>query len=133
MTIRNNHLSHIKLKGSFNIDCNRIIFSDEEIEILEKWGHWFEGLMSGELTPFTEAQVRFIKVINGESEPFSLEEKAYFKYLGRKSVEMKYGDRLKIRYEVTDDTFYSRDDKKKMNRLTYGTIAGIHRKGLSEK
>jgi|GEM_PF-1411308 len=133
MDNRERHKEFIEEKGSFKIDCDLIVFSIEEIEILEKWGHWFESLVSGELTPFTEDQERFIKVISGDMEPFSLEEKAYFKYLGRKNAEKKYGDRLKIRYEATDNTFYSREDRKKINRLTYGTMSGIHRKSINER
>ncbi len=50
-----------------------------------------------------------------------------------KAVEKKYGDRLKVKYQVEDDTFYSIDDKKKMIRIAYGTMAQNHHKGLSEK
>ena len=100
---------------------------------MKKWGHWFGALVAGDLQPFTEPQERFIAVINGEVEPFPCEEKAWFKYLGRKAVEKKYGNKLHVMYETEDDTFYSRVDKKKMNRITYGTISQIHNKGLSEK
>ncbi len=33
------------------------------------------------------------------------------------AVEKKYGDRLNVKYQTEDDTFYSREDKKKMNRI----------------
>lgn len=133
MNSKGEHLEFNAHKGLFHIDCDLKIFSQEEIEIIEKWGHWFMALVSGELKPFTESQERFIKVMKGEIGPGSLEEKAWFKYLGRKAVEKKYGDRLKVKYEAEDDTFYSIDDRKKMNRITYGTIAQNHYKGLSEK
>ncbi len=66
MNSKGEHLEYIAHKGLFNIDCNLIIFSKEEIEILEKWGHWFMALVSGELKPITEMQARFIKVMNRE-------------------------------------------------------------------
>lgn len=66
-----------------------------------------------------------------KDKPQTIEEKAWFKYLGRKAVEKKYGDRLKVKYQTEADTFYSREDKKKMNRITYGTISQIHNKGLT--
>jgi uncharacterized protein len=127
------HLEFIAHKGLYDIDCDLKIFSPEEIQLIEKWGHWFMALVSGELKPFTASQERFIKVMKREVDPISLEERAWFKYLGRKAVEKKYGDRLKIRYETENDTFYSREDKKKMNQITYGTISRIHHRGLSEK
>lgn len=131
MSTRGEHLEYISERGLFSLDCSPKIFSHEEIQVIEKWGHWFHALLSGELKPFTGAQVRFIQVMNREVEPQTMEEKAWFKYLGRIAVEKKYGDRLGIKYSAEEDTFYSREDKKKLNRITYGTIAGIHRKGLS--
>jgi uncharacterized protein YifE (UPF0438 family) len=133
MNTKGEHLEYIAQRGLFHIDCDLVIFSKEEIEILEKWGHWFMALVSGELKPFTESQERFIKVMKRETGPISLEEKAWFKYLGRKAVEKKYGERLKVKYQAEDDTFYSIEYKKKMNQITYGTIAQNHHKGLSEK
>lgn len=119
--------------GLFNVDCSHEIFSKEELQILEKWGFWFSALVSGDLKPFTEAQERFIKVMKGEDKAVTPEEIAWFKYLGRKAVERKYGDRLNVRYEDEDDKFYSRSDKKKMRRINFSTMAWNHRKGLSEK
>ncbi len=127
------HLEFIAHKGLYDIDCNLIIFSSEEIQAIENWGHWFMALVSGELKPFTEAQERFIKVMKRELVPISVEERAWFKYLGRKAVEKKYNDRLNVKYQTEDDTFYSSEDTKKMNRIAYGTISQIHNKGLSEK
>jgi uncharacterized protein len=126
-------MEYVSHMGLYSLDCSPKIFSREEIHVIEKWGHWFNALLSGELKPFTDAQVRFIRVMNREVEPQTVEEKAWFKYLGRKTVEKKFGDRLKVRYEAEDDTFYSIDDKRKMNMLTYSTIAQNHHKGLSER
>jgi uncharacterized protein YifE (UPF0438 family) len=133
MSSKEKHQEFIMQKGPFKIDCNLAIFSNEEIGVLERWGHWFKALVEDELKPFTESQKRFIEVFNGESDPFTLEEIAWFKYQGRKAVEEKYGDRLKVSYEEEVDTFYSREDWKKINQITYGTISQIHNKGLSEK
>jgi uncharacterized protein len=49
MDSKGEHLEYIAHKGLFNIDCDLKIFSKEEIEILEKWGHWFMALVSEEL------------------------------------------------------------------------------------
>jgi uncharacterized protein YifE (UPF0438 family) len=133
MNSKGEHLEYIAHKGLFSIDCDLLIFSNEEIQILEKWGHWFNALVSGELKPFTESQKSFIKVMKREIDPNTVEEKAWFKYLGRKAVEKKYGERLKVKYQPEDDTFYSIEDKKKTNLLTFSTVAQNHHKGLSEK
>ncbi len=133
MSSKERHLEYIRQKGSFSIDCSLAIFSSEEIEILEKWGHWFKALVDGELEPFTESQKRFIEVIGGSIDPFSLEEVAWNKYINRKIIEKESGDSLKASYIPENDTFYPREDIDKMNRINYGTISQIHHRGLSEK
>jgi uncharacterized protein YifE (UPF0438 family) len=133
MDSKGEHLEYLGHRGLFDINCSTAIFSPEEIQILEKWGHWFTALVAGDLKPFTEDQERFIRVMKREIKPETPHEFAFFKYLGRKAVEKKYGDSLSLKYEAEHDTFYSREDKKKMNRITYGTITGIHQKGLTGK
>jgi uncharacterized protein len=133
MNSKGEHLEYIAHKGLYDIDCDHKIFSPEEIQAIEKWGHWFIALVSGALKPFTASQERFIKVMKREVVPTSLEERAWFKYLGRKAVEKKYGEKLKVKYQAEDDTFYSIEDKKKMNKITFSTMAQNHHKGLAEK
>jgi uncharacterized protein len=107
MDSKGEHLEYISQHGLYSIDCNREIFTYEEMRIIQKWGHWFTGLVSGELKPFTDLQERFIKVMNGVLDPSSIEEIAWFKYRGRKAVEKKYGDQLKVQYALENDTFKS--------------------------
>ena len=133
MDSKGEHLEYKDKMGLFHFDHNPHIFSKEQMEILEKWGYWFMGLVSGDLKPFTEAQVRFIKVAKGELKANTPEEKAWFIYLGRKAALNKYGERVNVRYEAEDDTFYSSEDKKKLSRINFNTMAQNHRKGLKEK
>ena len=74
MNSKGEHLEFIANKGLYYIDCDLKIFSPEEIQAIEKWGHWFMALASGELKPFTEAQERFIQVMKRELGPISVEE-----------------------------------------------------------
>lgn len=128
MTDKQQHVEFIKSKGNFQIDCKTNIFNIDEIEILKKYGHWFKALCDGTLNSITELQNRFIQVANGEIEPFSLEEKAWFKYLGRKKVEAKYGDSLDRVYYPEEDTFYNREMYKKQRSTMYGVMNENHRK-----
>lgn len=132
MNTKGEHLEYLSHKGRFTIDCNHEIFSAEEILVLEKWGHWFTALASGDLKPFTVAQERFIKAMNKEVEVTTIYEKAWFKYLGRKLVEKKYGDKLKIKYEAEENTWYSWEDKKKLDRIMMSTVWENHIKDLSD-
>ncbi|MCU0358783.1 MAG: DUF413 domain-containing protein [Cyclobacteriaceae bacterium] len=115
------HKQLISEKGPFIIDCNLKIFTDEEIQILKKYGHWFHALTHGDLNPFTLAQARFIKVAQNEETPVTVEEKAWFKYLGRKRIEADLGDRLHVHYEIDQDSFYNRDQAKQL-RSTMGKV-----------
>lgn len=129
MRDKGEHLEYVANKGLFNVDCSHEIFSTEELQILEKWGYWFMGLTSGDLQPYTEAQERFIKVMKKEVKPVTLEERAWFKYLGRKAVVKKYGDRINVRYKDEDNAFYSRQGRNKMLRINFGTMNWNHRRG----
>lgn len=127
MTDKEKHIAFIKSNGTFQIDCKTIIFNMNEIEILKKHGHWFKALCNGTLKPITDLQNRFVMVSKGEGEPFSLEEKAWFKYLGRKKVEAKYGDSLDRVYYPEEDTFYNRDMVKRLRGMMYNEMHKNHR------
>ncbi len=123
---KSTHLAYIEEKGKFVVDCSHAIFSTEEIETLEKFGHWFDALASGVLEPFTELQERFILVAKSELPPFSPEEKAWYRYLGRKKIEKKHGDSLNIRYHLSDNSFYSRDMVEPLRKTMFGVITSSH-------
>ena len=120
------HKNYIRSKGRFTIDCNILIFSTEEIAILQKWGHWFNALISDHLKPFTWKQERFIEVMKGEEEAFSLHEHAWYKYIGRKMVEEKYGDSLYANYVPEENGFYSREMIKQQKSMMFGVIVDSH-------
>lgn len=65
------HQNLIKSKGDFEVDCSHAIFSEEELDTLKKYGHWFMALTSGELNPISELQGEFIKVAKREKKPTS--------------------------------------------------------------
>lgn len=115
MDIKEEHLRYLRTKGEFTVDCSHVIFSLEEIEILQKYGHWFRALMNGTLIPFTELQKRFIAVMNHDEDPFSFEEKAWFKYLGRKKLEIEKPESFRINYMFEEDMFFTRDDYYKLH------------------
>ncbi len=123
------HLSYIKEHGKFDIDCSCAIFNEEEICILQKYGHWFKALTEGILEPVSDMQQRFVAIARGEDEPFSIEEKAWYKYLGRKKLEEKDGEKLNVRYQVEDDKWYSNDDIKKMRSVSMKTVWETHSDG----
>lgn len=122
------HKNYTAGRGRFTIDCNVLVFSTEEIDILQQWGHWFFALCSGHLSPFTWKQERFIQVMKGEEEAFSLHEKAWYKYLGRKKAEKKYGNGLYNIYVPEENGFYSREMIKQQKSLMFGLINEEHNK-----
>ncbi len=63
MRTKAGHLAYLNQKGTFDLEGDTAIFNNEEIEMLEKWGHWYKGLTDGELIPFTELQNRFVGVM----------------------------------------------------------------------
>jgi uncharacterized protein len=121
------HLDYIRGKGSFNVDCNHSIFSTDELEILKKYGHWMLALANGDLEPFTELQREFLLVASNQKEAVSTFERAWEKYQGRKNVEAKYGDKLKVQYAPESDGFYNREMAKQQRKMMYDVIRKTHR------
>ncbi|MAP55114.1 MAG: hypothetical protein CL605_09450 [Altibacter sp.] len=117
------HLKFLKEQGPFTIACNHIIFSNEEISLLQKYGHWFRALENGELPPITEKQRLFVEVASGKKTPVSFEEYTWFKYKARLRIEEQKGDILYRTPTYIENGFYTRDDynkqKKQMSRLTW--------------
>ena len=124
------HLNYIADCGPFTIDCNRIIFSTEEIEILETYGHWFAALEDGTLTPLTDLQRNFVDVCRGVKKPMSTYEVAWFKYVGRKKIEREKGNSLYQTPQLQQDTFYSREHVKQLRKTVSRTVWENHRKAL---
>lgn len=111
----NLHHQYIRQKGPFRIECSRAIFSNEEIELLEKYGHWFAALIDGILEPFTDEQKAFIDVFKNNEKPFTPEQVAWFKYIKRLELEHKHPEKFKLDYTSdTEDPFFSRSDWKTM-------------------
>lgn len=125
-TKKDTHLEYLSSKGKFKIDCKITILGEEEIKILEKYGHWFEALISGDLVPYTEKQKLFIEVAKGNRSPFSMEEKAWFKYTKRKEIEEKYGHVLNSKPELKTDPFYSREGAKHLKKSQMSTMGINH-------
>ncbi len=119
MSTKQEHLQLIKDKGRFTVNCSHAIFSNEEIELLEKWGHWFTALTDGTLEPLTEMQQAFVRVARREQDPVSPEELAWNKYLHRREMEGDPSNRLHLRYEYEQDTFFNRDMVKKQRSTMF--------------
>jgi hypothetical protein len=62
MDFKQKHLFYIQNRQPFKLKCKTVTFSNDQIEILEKYGHWFQALTEGEIEPITELQHEFIKV-----------------------------------------------------------------------
>ena len=107
MTGKKQHLDYITECGPFTIDCNLIIFSIEEVEILKKYGHWFAAIEDGTLEPLSEKQQFFIDVCKGLKQPMSIYELVWFRYAERRKIEKDKGDKLYQTPQLNQDTFYS--------------------------
>jgi len=115
MSTRQEHIDYIKSKGRFSVDGFEGILSPDEREALEHYGYWFQALADGILEPITEMQKRFIAVAHKEEDPFSIEEKAWFKYQGRKNLKKTSPEKFIIEYKPEEDSFFSREDYYKLH------------------
>ena len=68
---------------AFVIRTSKAIFTQAEIEYLERYGDKLEELMNGVRLPKTPAQKRFIRVCKDEVEPETKYENVWWKYIKR--------------------------------------------------
>jgi|GEM_PF-6448258 len=102
--------------GKFHFACERIVFSPEEINLIETYGHWLQGLESGDLEPFTEKQGHFLAVIQHKAKPETDFEKAWAKYIFRRDYELQYhGLYTHEKTAFVEDDFFSREDYKTLH------------------
>ena len=58
------HKDYIKSKGLYPFNVSTDYFKDEEIQLIEKFGYWFEALCSGKLPVINYKQKRFKHIYN---------------------------------------------------------------------
>ena len=102
----------------FTMRCSRAIFSAEEIKILERYGHQFERLTSGERHPETKAQEEFVEAARGLRKAETMYERTWAKYLFRVSWEEDPKNRAAMgeRRWMPND----REDWKRMSGAVWG-------------
>lgn len=128
MEAKQKHLSFIRDKGPFLLKCKTVIFSSEEIEIIQKYGYWFQALTEGEIEPITALQKEFIKVAKKEKEPISIYEWAWFKYLFRLEFESENKHIMDADYSLEEDGFYNRDMAKQQKGMMFKVMRDTHKK-----
>jgi len=107
------HIDYWRNKGFFEIKFSDNFFSQEEKSIINYYGYWFKALTSGDLLPFTDKQKRFIELtrpdIENNNKQTTIYERAWFKYLGREKVILQRPNLEKVKYELENSDFYSRE------------------------
>jgi uncharacterized protein YifE (UPF0438 family) len=122
------HSDYMKAKGKFTVPCNHAIFSYEEMELLKKYGHWFEALTNGTLLPFNMEQEQFIEAARMKRNPETDYEKVWVNYIKRKAIEAKAGAVLYTTPMPKDDAFYSRDMVKNLKSTMFGVMKENHKR-----
>ncbi|WP_426432454.1 DUF413 domain-containing protein [Winogradskyella sp. HB-48] len=90
------------------------MFTQEEIELLKQFGHWFEGLANVDLVPFIEVQKAFVRVFTENTRPQTKHEILWFKYLGRLKLEQENLEKFKLDYSFKEQGFHTRADYYKL-------------------
>lgn len=128
MNSKEKHLSFIRIKEPFKLKCRTVTFNTDQIEILEKYGHWFQALTDGEIEPITAMQKEFIKVAKKEKDPISTFEWAWFKYLFRLEYESENKHIVEGDYRLEEDSFYNRDMAKQQKGMMFKVMRDNHKK-----
>ena len=127
MSTKKDHLPYLN-KGKFKIECNKIIFTAEEIDLIEKYGHQFTALTNGSLMPFNVEQEQFVQVARNLRKTTTDHENVWRKYLKRKEIEAKHGNKLYLSPKPEQDSFYSRDMVKNVKSMMFKVTKENHKK-----
>jgi len=108
----------------FIIRCVKLhdLFTEEEIDLLKRYGNWMKALMDGEIEPDTERQKHFVKVCRGEIEPETPYERIWMRYLFRLKWEADPANKIAMgpTLQPTDGGFGgSRAATEEMHRQQY--------------
>jgi uncharacterized protein DUF413 len=72
---------------SFHFGCSTDIFPLEELSALTQRGHLMEALSSGTIRPTTPEHEHFLQVDREETEPVTVDERAWVRLKGRREFE----------------------------------------------
>ena len=84
------HMAELR-RGAFPIPLAGE-FSDQERELLSRYGYWLMALATGAISPITPEQDRFVHVAKGEAEPRSAFELVWAKYQWTAKPDDSRGD-----------------------------------------
>ena len=121
------HLRFAKMRD-FNFRCDPRLFSDEQYELIRRWGHWYQALTDGTLEPFTDAQLDFIAAVRDVKPPNETHAAAWWRYCKRLKIEEKHGEAMHSSYQIDADTFYNRDMVKHVRKTMFNVINKEHRR-----
>jgi hypothetical protein len=95
----------------FQIKCQKEILTQDEIMILERHGHFFHTLTSGDRSPETAKQTQFKQVFELKLRPQTNEEYTWWKYLTRLKWERN-------KLGMPWDTFLKKETKERRRKPT---------------
>lgn len=85
MTEREKHLE-LRKKPFIVPEQIQLIFNQDELGLLEKYGSWMEGLYLGRLDPLTDTQKDFIKSVKEDKPPKEEMFNVFWKYIKRREL-----------------------------------------------
>jgi len=100
----------INSHSTFKIECDTKYFTNEEIQLLLKYGAWLRSLMHGGIQPQTDKQRHFFNVCSLTLQPETEYEFVWIKYLQQLGKEAD-----KIKYIQQNNSFSSRSNSKNSN------------------
>jgi len=94
----------MRFRPKTDFPCTGYCFTEEECDLLSRYGFWMMALQKGWIQPTTNEQMRFVKCLEGACRPQSHFECLWLKYIN--SVE---GERLEQAGREASDEDYHRE------------------------
>ena len=128
--MRTNDPSHLHYarQREFHFRCDPRLFSDQEHELITRWGHWYDARSTGRIRAITPAQEAFIAAVNGAAPPNEEHAAAWWRYCNRLAIEEAHGTAMHSSHQIDADTFYSRDMAKQLRKTMAGVTLREHKR-----
>ena len=117
--ISESQLAYLETKGKFTIPYQYDTFPENVIELLKKYGHLYQALSNGTLSPINKEQEQFIEVAHMRRAPQTDHELAWLYCVKRKKWEAEHGSASHATSLSMDDTFHNRDMAKNDKNSVY--------------
>jgi len=128
--MKETHLEYLEKAGNFSVGSDSDLYNRDELNLITRWGNWYQALTNGKLEPYTEEQKRFAQIckeaINLSTEDIianirkekSPHLKVWLKHLFRIKYKEEHPESQRT-HTLDDPSFYTSEDVRRIHQKRF--------------